>query len=193
MNRYEELKGKLAEIKALSMEFPDELQPIVCKGLIDALSSPILPNSSAARGAAALHGSSESNAEPRHVATAVSGGVVQTPSGRLDWPGVATFDPISRRLSITVRDWKVTSKKQQGIRCAYLIIRAWEKFTGEESLSSRDVMTPILQEHRLYDGNLRHALAQDKGIHRDKDTLWLDVPGKSEADRIIAEIIGADG
>lgn len=187
LSQYEQLKEKLDEIKDLSESFSGDLQAVVCKGLIDAM---LFGQSASSQ--SALTNNTGSTLPLNISPNSPSADIVETTSGRREWPGVASFDPVARRLSISVRDWKTKSKIQQGMRCAYVILRAWERFTGEEAVSSRDVVTPVLKEHRLYDGNLRSALSKDKGIHRNSDMLWLDVPAKDAADKIIAEVLTGD-
>jgi len=192
MNRFDVLKSKLSEIKELSTGFPENLQAVVCKGLIDSLYGDSVSESANGRD---LRGPQQKLLAPPSSGdngAAQLGDILTTASGRREWPGIASFEPSSGKFSISVRNWKAKARTEQARRLAYVAIRAREKLTGEETTSSRDFVTPLLKEHRLYDGNSRSVLANDKGIQRDGDELRLDVPGKAEADRIIAEILSDD-
>jgi len=55
-------------------------------------------------------------------------------------------------------------------------------------MSSKDVLVPLLKDWRIYDGNIRAALAKHKGILRDDDLVRLDSHAKTEAENILREI-----
>lgn len=102
-------------------------------------------------------------------------------------PGIAKLTK-DGSLEITIRDLKAKSKADAALRLALVIIRAHERLTHKESVSSRRTVTPALKGWRLYDPNIRHRLASYAGIIRKRDELSLDIPAKAEADKYIAEI-----
>jgi len=96
----------------------------------------------------------------------------------------------SGELKITIRDLKARSGLDAAVRLAHVAIYAYEKLTGA-AFSSRQGLTPILREWRLYDGNSRSRLAKEKGILRDGDELRLDAHSRRDAEKYITEILDA--
>jgi hypothetical protein len=90
-------------------------------------------------------------------------------------------------LVVTVRDFKAKSKLDAGYRIALVAIYAHKKLTGKP-ISSRKVLTPLLQKWRVYDGNLRTRIREDKGIIRKSDELSLDAHAEAAAEQFISEI-----
>lgn len=106
-------------------------------------------------------------------------------------PGIAQLGK-EGELRITVRDIKGTSANDAARRLAYITIRAYERLTGSRAASSRKIVTPALQEYRLYTGNTRSVLSADKGIQRNGDMLSLDAHATQEADRFIADVLNPE-
>ena len=102
-------------------------------------------------------------------------------------PGIARMT--EKGFELTVRDLKARSTTDAAIRLAHIVIYAYEKLTGEKTVSSRKVLLPILKEWRAYDGNTRPALANHKGIHRDGDNLSLDAISRNDAETYINEVL----
>ncbi len=102
-------------------------------------------------------------------------------------PGVARLTDTGE-LRITARDLKAKSGLDAGVRLAHVAIYAHERLTGQP-LSSRKGLTPLLKEWRLYDGNVRHRLANERGIIRSEDSLSLDAHARRDAERYIEEIL----
>lgn len=173
---YEKVKDRLTEIRELIEDFPEACQPVICQGLVKA----VIEESRSASGFAPELAAQQADGRSVPEATAGSGSEI---------PGVALIDE-EGRLRITLRDLGGKTKTEKARRLVYIAIRAYGKLTGEEGVSSRQIVTPILKEWRLYDGNSRAMMASDKGIQRNGDVLRLDVPGKREADEFIAEAQG---
>ncbi len=101
--------------------------------------------------------------------------------------GVAHLDEAGK-MHLSVRDPKATTTNDAARRLTYVTLRAHELLTTNAKASSKDVVVPILKHWRCYTGNTRPLLAQDKGLHREGGMIWLDGPGKDEADKFIKEI-----
>jgi len=95
-------------------------------------------------------------------------------------------------IEITVRDLKAKNQLNAGLRLALVSIYAYEELTGERGVSSRRFLSPLLQEWRLYDGNVRKMLANYKGIIRNGDSLTLDRPARKEAEQFINDILNEE-
>ena len=91
-------------------------------------------------------------------------------------------------FQLTVRDLKASSKNDAAVRLVHLVVRAYERMLGETP-SSRKVVTPALKYYRVYDGNTRAAIANEKGIVRSGDSLSLDAHGQADADHYITEAL----
>ncbi|HEX7030365.1 MAG TPA: hypothetical protein VF254_07195 [Gammaproteobacteria bacterium] len=103
-------------------------------------------------------------------------------------PGIARLDA-DGKLRLTIRDLKAKSTNDAAIRLTHIAIYAYQKLTGEESVSSKSVVVPILKEWRSYTGNTRPALAQHKGILRTGDRLSLDAHSQRDAETYIREAL----
>jgi len=103
-------------------------------------------------------------------------------------PGVARLTDTGD-LRITARDLKAKSGLDAAVRLAHIAIYAHERMTGGQPLSSRKGLTPLLKEWRLYDGNSRARLANERGIIRSDDSLSLDAHARRDAERYIEEIL----
>jgi hypothetical protein len=105
-----------------------------------------------------------------------------------EMPGIARVSG-EGELRLTVRDVKARSAMDAVVRLAHIAIRAHELLTGQKSISSKNVLVPLLKSWRVYDGNARTALGKQKGIIRNGDELELDVHAQGDADRYIAEAL----
>ncbi len=103
-------------------------------------------------------------------------------------PGVARLSEAGE-FRLTVRDLKASSANDAAVRLAHIAIRAYQQLTGQRAVSSKSVVVPVLKTWRVYDGNTRRVLAQQKGIVRRADELDLDIHAESDADRYIAETL----
>lgn len=90
---------------------------------------------------------------------------------------------------LTVRNPKAKNTNDAAIRLAHIVIYAYTTLTGEETVSSKNVLMPILKEWRAYDGNTRGALAGHKGIIREGDLLSLDAHSKKDAEQFVADVL----
>jgi hypothetical protein len=105
-------------------------------------------------------------------------------------PGIAKLSQ-NGDILLTVRDLKARNTNDAAIRLVHVLIWAAQKLTGSTSVSSRRVVTPLLQRYRCYDGNTRTAVASDKGIVRDGDELSLDFHAEQRAEQFVNEILDA--
>lgn len=103
-------------------------------------------------------------------------------------PGIAKLSE-DGKFELTVRDVKAKSQQNSALRHALIIIQAYTKLTGQQSVSSRRIVSPILKDRRLYNGNTRRILAEHQGIIRDRDNLSLDSVAKDEAESYIREAL----
>lgn len=103
-------------------------------------------------------------------------------------PGIARLED-DGTLTLTVRDLKARSANEAAIRLAHVAIYAYCKLSGEKVASSRGIVTPLLQQWRVYDGNTRRVLKEHRGIIRNGDLLSLDAHSRAEAEQYIAEIL----
>ena len=101
--------------------------------------------------------------------------------------GIAMLDG-DDAIRVTVRDLKARSGLDAAVRIAHVAIYACEKLL-KRPMSSRNELTPLLKEWRLYDGNTRARLAKEKGIVRDDDNLKLDAHARKAAEGYISEVL----
>ncbi len=109
-------------------------------------------------------------------------------------PGIAKLSQAGD-VQLTVRDFKAKSANDAAVRLVHVVIWAAAKLTGESSVSSKNVIVPLLRKYRCYDGNTRQAIASDKGLVRDGDLLSLDFHAEQYAERVVSEILdsGSEG
>ncbi len=111
------------------------------------------------------------------------------PSGdEKEIPGIARVTQ-NGEFHLTVRDLKARSANDAAIRIAHLALLANERLNHSESLSSKNVLVPILRRYRAYDGNTRGALAQHRGFARAGDQLSMDLHCKEEAEEYMRQIL----
>jgi hypothetical protein len=98
-------------------------------------------------------------------------------------------------LRLTVRDLKAGSANDAALRLAHVAIRAYQQLSGQKTVSSKNVIVPLLKNWRIYDGNTRAVLARHKGIIRIGDELDLDIHAQNDADRYMRDILdeGVEG
>jgi hypothetical protein len=116
--------------------------------------------------------------------------VEQSDSSAKEIPGIGRLTE-DGQFRITIRDLKAKSGLDAATRLAHVAIYTWQRLTGEP-MSSRRILTPVLKEWRLYDGNTRHKLAGDRGILRDGDNLTLDAHARADAERFMEDILNPE-
>lgn len=117
---------------------------------------------------------------------------VPTPAAISSTPGqIAGIAKLSQagELQLTVRDLKARSTPDAAIRLVHVAIWASGKLLREPSVSSKKVLVPLMRRYRCYDGNVRGALAKDKGLVRDGDLLSLDFHAEQFAEKVVGEIL----
>jgi hypothetical protein len=102
-------------------------------------------------------------------------------------PGIASLDA-NGDLRITVRDLKARSGLDAAVRLAHIAIFAHQRLK-DTGISSSKGLTPILKHWRLYDGNTRKRLSDEKGIVRTGDLLTLDAHARQAAEKFIADAL----
>lgn len=105
-------------------------------------------------------------------------------------PGIAKVTE-SGELKLTIRDLKASSGLNAALRVAHIAIHACESLL-HRGMSSRNELTPILRQWRVYDGNARAKIGADKGIFRDGDTLTLDAHAQRLAEQFIADVLNPE-
>jgi hypothetical protein len=110
------------------------------------------------------------------------------PADEKEIAGIARVTP-NGELHLTVRDLKARSANDAAIRIAHLTLLANERLNNSDSLSSKNVLVPILRRYRAYDGNTRGALAQHRGFARVGDQLSMDLHCKEEAEEFVKQIL----
>ena len=108
--------------------------------------------------------------------------------GGREIPGIARVTE-NGELHLTVRDLKARSANDAAIRIAHIALLANERLNRSESLSSKNVLVPILRKYRAYDGNTRGALAQHRGFARVGDQLSMDLHCKEETEEFMRQIL----
>lgn len=103
-------------------------------------------------------------------------------------PGIAMLTETGE-FRLTVRDLKAKSANDAALRLAHIAIRAYQKLTGQKTVSSKNFLVPLLKYWRVYDGNTRAALARHKGIIRNGDELGLDSHATTDAERFISDAL----
>lgn len=165
-NRYSKIKKELPSISKVVKLFPEQLQSQVLEIL--------------------LKGFWEED-----ISDAVTGSDTQglsTFKGKGELPGIATLND-KGEFYFTLRDPKAISQNDAVKRLTYVAIRSFLQLKkGESKVSRKKIINPILSEWRVYDGNARNFLANDKGLIREGDLLSLDVHATKEADKFIKDI-----
>jgi hypothetical protein len=166
-DRYTSLKKELPAISKVVKLFPDQLHAKVFDLLVAEYMGgdvPTLQNKA---------GATPTKVQP----------------GKNEIPGIARLDD-KGNFHLTVRDPKATAQADAVKRLTYVAIRSYLLLKKEESAVSRKkIVNPILTDWRVYDGNSRPWLANDKGILRDGDLYSLDRHATDEADQFLNEIL----
>lgn len=88
-------------------------------------------------------------------------------------------------------DLKASNKRDAVNRLVHVILYSHEMLTGEKGVQ-RSVISKILEDWRLNDGNARNFIGNHQGFKRkgkgNKLEMYLDRPGKTEAEKYISEI-----
>lgn len=105
-------------------------------------------------------------------------------------PGIGKLSATGE-LQLTVRDFKASSANDAAVRLVHVAIWAASKLTDSSTISSKHVILPLLRKYRCYDGNTRTALAAEKGIVRDGDSLSLDFHSEQYAEKVVEQILDA--
>lgn len=178
-DNYQQLKSELSEMINLSAKAPEPIQALAFNALLGAFQSnkPVaLPSRTGL--------SSDSNQGGG--AGAGEGDAVFVDQSEI--PGIAIRDT-DGSIKITARDLGAKTKAERARRLVYVAIRASERLTGNPVVSRKQLIVPLMRDWRLYDGNSRRMLAQDKGIQKSGDQLSLDTPGTVQADEYIDSIL----
>lgn len=124
---------------------------------------------------------------PAALSTGVNAGAQQITGGGKEIPGIAALTPTGE-FRLTVRDLKAKSANDAAVRLAHITIWAYQELTGEQSVSSKGVLLPILKKWRAYSGNTRLELGKQKGILRHGDNLSLDMHSTKMASEFVKEV-----
>ena len=92
------------------------------------------------------------------------------------------------KVEITVRDPKGRSAGDTAKRLIYLAIRA-AQLLGQETVSRKELLNPLLTRWRLNNGNTRRMIGSDRGLLKSGDSLSLDIPAAKEADEFLREAL----
>lgn len=104
-----------------------------------------------------------------------------------EMPGIAMLTDTGE-IRITARDLKAQSAVDAAKRLIYLTLLASEQLKGEDKVSSRRVILPVLRAWRVYNGNTRSMMARDKGVIRAGDILSLDTFSRRAAEEYVHQI-----
>jgi hypothetical protein len=121
------------------------------------------------------------------LSASITAGAQQSTGGGKEIPGIAALTPTGE-FRLTVRDLKAKSTNDAAIRLAHITIWAYQELTGEQSVSSKGVLVPILKKWRAYSGNTRLELAKQKGILRHGDNLSLDMHSTKVASEFVKDV-----
>lgn len=111
-----------------------------------------------------------------------------TSSSPQSFEDLAEWDDGDKQLTLFIRDFKGKNQQDAAFRFIHVVLFLHEQFSGLKSASSKEFLKPLLEQWRLYNGNVRTLMASMPGLHRKGDLLSLDLPAKKEALRFIAEI-----
>ncbi len=106
-------------------------------------------------------------------------------------PGIARIDS-DGNFHLTARDIKAKNTNDAAVRITHVIIWAYERLTGDNEVSSKDIVPPLLKQWRAYTGNTRKALSNHKGILRNGSKLSLDAHSKKDAENYVDDILNND-
>lgn len=121
-------------------------------------------------------------------ASRVPSGPVMVHQDTKEIPGIATLNS-EGGLHLHVRDFKAKSANDAALRILHVAAWAWYTLTGERGVSSRLIIKPALEDHRVYNGNTRKAIKAHRGIRREGDLIFLDAHALREAEEFVAQIL----
>lgn len=121
-------------------------------------------------------------------ASRVLSGPVMVDRETKEIPGIATING-EGGLHLLVRDFKAKSANDAALRIVHVAAWAWYTLTGERGVSSRQIVKPALEDHRVYNGNTRKAIKAHRGIRRDGDLIILDAHAMRDAEEFVAQIL----
>ena len=109
----------------------------------------------------------------------------------LDGRGLAGIAHLtsSGDFRFTVRDLKAKNTTDAALRIVHVVVHSYCRLKGEDLVSARKIVVPILRQWRAYSGSIRQAIAAHKGIIREGDFISLDEHAKRDAERFIDEIL----
>lgn len=166
-DRYTSLKKELPAISKVVKAFPDQLHSKVFDLLVAEYLGAEVPTPQ------------ETLGKP----------TVKVQSSKNEIPGIARLDD-KGNFHLTVRDPKASGQGEAVKRLTYVAMRSYLILKKDETAVSRKkIINPILTDWRIYDGNARRWLANDKGILRDGDSFSLDKHATDEADQFIKDIL----
>jgi len=173
MTQYEKLMKEFPEIAKVISGFPEAVQPKAFDVLVSSLIGGVIPVV-------------QSSAKP---VSMKSNQLPQVPSGDITGIAMKTQDG---QFHFSVRDIKATNQWDAAKRLTYVLIRAYTKVMGTETVSRKEVINPFLTSWRVYDGNTRRFLANDPGLVRNGDQFSLDIHAEQEADGFIRDILNTE-
>lgn len=103
-------------------------------------------------------------------------------------PGIAILQN-DGTIKWTIRDIKAKNANDAGLRLSLVAAYINEKLTGQNQTSRKSIINPLLNDWRIYNGNIRKTIRDYKGIITDGDLIKLDTHAKKEAQGILEEII----
>ena len=104
-------------------------------------------------------------------------------------PGIAMLEE-EGKIAFTLRDIKAQNKTNAWVRLALLATYVHEELTGETEISRSKVVNPLLKDWRAFDGRVRQAIADHKGIISiGKGLVKLDRRAKEEAKAIMQQVL----
>jgi hypothetical protein len=105
-----------------------------------------------------------------------------------EMPGIACLTS-DGEYRVTMRDLKAKNKLDAANRLVHVCIYSYTQMQNLPDMPSR-LLTSILKDWRVYDGNTRVLISKSKGLIRTKEGgLALDAHAKRDALKYIAEIL----
>lgn len=121
---------------------------------------------------------------PRSSAPLATSGPIRAEAGEI--PGIANVDE-EGKLHFTIRDPKAKNAKDAVIRLSHVALLAAKSLTGKGLSRTKDIV-PLLQHWRVYDGNARKTLRDQKGFLKRGDLLELDGQAQKDAEGYMSEM-----
>lgn len=95
----------------------------------------------------------------------------------------------SEKYHFTARDLKAKSARDAAKRLIYVVVYSYKQIMGEDTVSRKEVLNPLLEKWRLNNANTRGYISNDRGILQNGDLLSLDFHAEKEAKMFITEIL----